>query len=448
MSGNFIGSKIAIITKSQCRYTGTIIGIDAQASSILLGNVKCFGTENRGGNFLNNQMVGTTVPIMQFANSDIEDLNIVGDEQPTETLPVQQPAAQQPSYSAPTIVSPPKQPALPKQSSIHDDPAIVSAIVSSSNKDLSASNRLIHGLQQMNLSDGHSNRGSNFEESHLRTGTGESGSSWSLQTSSNWNHNQPNSQQSNAKSKFFDEFTLNNTDQIQSTRPQQRWPSNTHSTQTSRQHENRFNEPEDDSGLPVRQPFFSNDRSHSEDVPLQPTNRYQNGHMNFQQRSSYNHRRPPIMSYQQRRPGGGNRETFHDHSNNYDKEFDFETSNRKFNKITSEEEFKQQSESPDDFLHLNEKHDSNADFESVYDKKKSFFDNMALEDTGDVSGPMYNRSRNQDTFGNDRYQRQRGRGSAGGGGYRRSNNNNNYRHQQGNDDFYYRQNNNGYHYRY
>ena len=138
-------------------------GIDAQASSILLGNVKCFGTENRGGNFLNNQMVGTTVPIMQFANSDIEDLNIVGDEQPTEPLPVQQPAAQQPSYSAPTIVSPPKQPTLPKQSSIHDDPAIVSAIVSSSNKDLSASNRLIHGLQQMNLSDGHSNRGSNFE---------------------------------------------------------------------------------------------------------------------------------------------------------------------------------------------------------------------------------------------------------------------------------------------
>ena len=26
MSSNFIGSQIAIITKSQCRYTGTIIG--------------------------------------------------------------------------------------------------------------------------------------------------------------------------------------------------------------------------------------------------------------------------------------------------------------------------------------------------------------------------------------------------------------------------------------
>ena len=48
-------------------------GIDAQVSSIVLGNVKCFGTENRGGNFSTKQMAGTIVPVMQFANSDIED---------------------------------------------------------------------------------------------------------------------------------------------------------------------------------------------------------------------------------------------------------------------------------------------------------------------------------------------------------------------------------------
>jgi hypothetical protein len=79
----------------------------------------------------------------------------------------------------------------------------------------------------------------------------------------------------------------------------------------------------------------------------------------------------------------------------------------------------------------------------MYDKKKSFFDNIAPEETLDVQGPMYNRSRNQDTFGNERYQHSRNRGG-NTGGYRRSNNN--YQ-QQGNEDFYYRRNNNGYHYR-
>ncbi len=120
-------------------------GIDAQASSIILGNVKCYGTENRGGNFSNNSMIGTIVPIMQFANSDIEDLKIVEEE----------PIIENPStYSKPVLTSPPAPPAAPKkQPSIHDDPAIVSAVVSSTNKDSSMSNRLIHDLQHLNLSD-------------------------------------------------------------------------------------------------------------------------------------------------------------------------------------------------------------------------------------------------------------------------------------------------------
>jgi hypothetical protein len=126
-------------------------GIDAQASSIVLGNVKCFGTENRGGNFSNSPIVGTIVPIMQFANSDIEDLKIVTEDQIIENpSPQQQSSRPMPVLSSPP---PPPPPALKKQSSIHDDPAIVSAVMSSTNKDVSMSNRLVHDLQRLNLSD-------------------------------------------------------------------------------------------------------------------------------------------------------------------------------------------------------------------------------------------------------------------------------------------------------
>ncbi len=85
---------------------------------------------------------------MQFANSDIEDLKIVDEDHPVENLPS--------SYSRSALSSPPPPPppAPPqKQPSIHDDPAIVSAVVSSTNKDLSMSSRLVHDLQHLNLSD-------------------------------------------------------------------------------------------------------------------------------------------------------------------------------------------------------------------------------------------------------------------------------------------------------
>jgi hypothetical protein len=161
-----------------------------------------------------------------------------------------------------------------------------------------------------------------------------------------------------------------------------------------------------------------------------------------QQRYNYNNnRRPP-----QRRGGGGNRETFYDNGNDYNDDFDFETSNLKFNKIASEDEFKQQSDSSIQSIQPTNDSGEPHEYEPIYDKKKSFFDNTAPEETLDGQAPMYNRTRNQDTFGYDRYQQQRYRGGGGGvGGYRRPNNN--YR-QQGNENFYQRQNNNGYHYRY
>ncbi|CAF4939316.1 unnamed protein product, partial [Rotaria socialis] len=332
---SFIGSKIAIVTKSQYRYVGTIIGIDSQASSILLGNVKCFGTENRIGNFSNNQVVGSLVPIMQFANSDIEDLKIVEEEKTGESN---------------------QSPPLQKQPSIHDDPAIVSAVVS-------------------------------------KTKTEELAPSWPLSSASS-----SFQQQSGSKSKFFDDFSLNSTEQSQPNRSQQRLPANNYSNQTSRQ------------SYPSQQQHHQNSYSH------------------HQQRYFYNNRRTPMNNNQYRRPGGnGNRETFNDHRNNYEGEFDFETNNRKFNKITNEDDLKEHAESPDQFFNLKQDPNLSSDFEPIYDKKKSFFDNMTVEDTSNVSAPMYNRSRNQDTFGNQR--------NSTGGGYRRSNYNN------------YRQNNHGYQYR-
>ena len=90
---------------------------------------------------MNNLMVGTVVPIMQFANSDIEDLKIVGEEPPIEN-PTKSSIPVQPSPPAP----PQRQP------SIHDDPAIVQAVVSSSKKDFSTSHRLADDLQKLNLS--------------------------------------------------------------------------------------------------------------------------------------------------------------------------------------------------------------------------------------------------------------------------------------------------------
>lgn len=221
------------------------------------------------------------------------------------------------------------------------------------------------------------------------------------------------------RSKFFDSYQSTNSEATSSNRSQPSWL--TQSSSTSRQ--------TDPNGLLFRQPMPS--------YPQQST-RQQNGHM--QQR--YNQYRS-APSRPQRRIGGGNRETFNDSGNNYDDDFDFESSNQKFNKIASEDEFKQQSESSNQlFQHQIHDSQSNAEYEPMYDKKKSFFDNSAVEDPAE---PMYNRTRNQDTFGYDRYQQQQRNRGGSIGGYRRGNNQ--YR-QQGNENYSYRQNNNGYNYRY
>jgi len=455
MSRDFIGSKISIITKSQCRYSGTIIGIDSQTSSIVLGNCRSFGVENRPTTSSNTgHTPGTVLPIVQFANSDIEDLKIVDEEQTSE------PIGQQSSFSPST------------RASIHDDPAIVSAVVSSANKDKNnvlngtssgvSSNHLIQNLQHMSLNDDRSKT----NESRLRSNGDELGAPWSLLSSSTskfeqnskLHHTNTSTHQNlGQKSKFFDDFfadksTSNNNN---NNRMNNQRSSNTHSTQTSRENAGHQY---DTNGLPVRQPFFSNnDRDRSYPQRQQQQQQYhhqqqqyrnQNG---YNQRQFYNQRRPFNNSNQQRRTGpggfgGGNRETFQDNPNDYDADFDFETNNMKFNKLTGEDELKSPEEQQNPVQ-------TNVDASPLYDKKKSFFDNLALGESNE--GPASysnNRSKNHDTFGYNGYQRQNYR-SNGHGGYRRSNNNNNYRQQYGDEDFHYRQhnnnnNNNGYRYRY
>lgn len=140
-------------------------GIDQTTSSILLGTVTCFGTEDRPGNIITNQMVGTIVPIMQFANSEIADLQIVDDEYLAKELAKKQNQRSVPvTPVAPTFVQP----------SIHDDPAIVSAVVNSASKQESSSinsnlsTQMMTAFNQMTLNDGNSKvEGKNREKKFI-----------------------------------------------------------------------------------------------------------------------------------------------------------------------------------------------------------------------------------------------------------------------------------------
>ena len=304
-----------------------------------------------------------------------------------------------------------------------------------------------------------------FIESRINSNSGELAPSWSLLSSSNWEHNNGqgiSQQRSGNKSKFFDDFISdknNASNEHQFNRSQAR-SSNTHSTQTSR--ENGGSQ-YDENGLPIRQPFFADDHSYPpqrqqrQQQPQQQyqqyqpqSNRYQNGNgyqqqqQQQQQRYFHNNRRPPMMNHARRMGGGGNRETFQNNPNDYDADFDFETSNLKFNKLTSDDEPKNPTEfaSPKQ-LDL----ESSSDYPTLYDKKKSFFDNLVLNEPSDgPAGHKFNRSKNSDTFGSDGYQRNNYRSNGygnTGGGYRRPNNN--YRERNNNNN---NNNSNGYRYRY
>jgi hypothetical protein len=259
----------------------------------------------------------------------------------------------------------------------------------------------------------------------MRSNSGELATPWSLLAPAKWennnNHPKSSSQQrsDNNKSKFFDDFisgSNNNTNQFQFNRSHQR-SSNTHSTQTSRENSDYNNGQYDDNGLPVRQPFFGNDRPypqkeqqqqnryHDDSIQQQhryhddsiqqhqqqnryhndnmqqhqQQNRYHNGNtQQNQQRYFYNNRRTQMPNQQRRMGGGGggNRETFQDNPTDYENDFDFETSNLKFNKLTSEDDSKHQTDlTPNQFIQPQIDIESTAEHPALYDKKKSFCNN-------------------------------------------------------------------------
>ena len=184
------------------------------------------------------------------------------------------------------------------------------------------------------------------------------------------------------KSRFFDHYASNSTEPFQSMRP--------NSNQTSRAYSQQ-----NQSGF-----------------------RGSNGHHHNPSRSFYQQHRSGPMSNPSRRPGG-NRETFQGDLNDINDEFDFESNNRNFKKLTSEEESAQGQTSQPKVPAVVETATAN-DFKPIYDKKKSFFDNPMTTNLSD-SSMMPHRTLNQETFGNDGYSR-RSKHRGNGNFYRRTNN--------------------------
>ncbi|CAM4822464.1 unnamed protein product [Rotaria magnacalcarata] len=94
---------------------GTIIGVDKKNELTVLGNVECFGTENRVENVTTSNMTATVVPIMQFANSDIQVLNVVHEHPAVKSLGNTPVKSSSSSHK--------------KESLIHDDPAAISMLL-------------------------------------------------------------------------------------------------------------------------------------------------------------------------------------------------------------------------------------------------------------------------------------------------------------------------------
>ncbi|CAF4434715.1 unnamed protein product, partial [Rotaria magnacalcarata] len=96
--------------------------VDKKNELTVLGNVECFGTENRVENVTTSNMTATVVPIMQFANSDIQVLNVVHEHPAVKSLGNTPVKSSSSSHK--------------KESLIHDDPAAISMLLRSSNEKL------------------------------------------------------------------------------------------------------------------------------------------------------------------------------------------------------------------------------------------------------------------------------------------------------------------------
>ncbi|KAH8556776.1 Scd6-like Sm domain-containing protein [Umbelopsis sp. PMI_123] len=93
MSGGqgYIGSKISLISRSDIRYVGVLHNINSEDSTVALENVQSFGTEGRRGNPSEEIPPSDNVfEYIVFRGSDIKDLQVFEPPAPKQTAPAQQ----------------------------------------------------------------------------------------------------------------------------------------------------------------------------------------------------------------------------------------------------------------------------------------------------------------------------------------------------------------------
>ncbi|KAA8498314.1 Protein decapping 5 [Porphyridium purpureum] len=76
----YLGALISLISKSEFRYEGTLYSINTQESTILLQNVRCFGTEGRRRDAAQTEPSPQVYDFISFRGTDIKDLHVMAQQ--------------------------------------------------------------------------------------------------------------------------------------------------------------------------------------------------------------------------------------------------------------------------------------------------------------------------------------------------------------------------------
>ncbi|KAI8340613.1 Scd6-like Sm domain-containing protein [Chlamydoabsidia padenii] len=78
MGDSYIGSKLSLISKSDIRYVGILQNVDTPSSSLVLGQVQSFGTEGRRGGGAQDEIPPSSVifECIVFRGTDVKDLQV------------------------------------------------------------------------------------------------------------------------------------------------------------------------------------------------------------------------------------------------------------------------------------------------------------------------------------------------------------------------------------